>query len=197
MSDAFTIDQELAIYIPRIDTRSVPDLKDIQWFEREDWRGDYRIAKNRVKDFVRQQFEKKNIGKIKDIQLYNKKDRRGYVFYAASCVFDEWYKNETVANLQKNIKNGDVQAKFRFADEWFWVVHENVKKPSDSSEYHKPSYGTMLVREHEQIVAVFKDEIQFLRQQLQARDEHIKTLTSVIKTEAHEEDTQGVENVVE
>lgn len=194
MSDTFTIDQELAIYIPRIDTRCIPDLKDVLWYERGNRQGDYRVAQNRVKDFISLKFEIHNIGKIKDIQLYDKRDRRGYIFFAASCVFQEWFNNETVANLQKNIKDGDVQAKFKFSDKWFWVVHENVKKSTDSGKYQKPGYGTMSLREHEQIVAVFKDEIQFLRQQLQARDEHIKTLTSVMKTEADEEDVTAGTN---
>jgi hypothetical protein len=159
-------DTKLPIYIPRIDTRSLP-----RSWEREDV----------VKDFIARQFHELSIGKVQRVDLLKKTDPKGFVFYAAFCHFEEWYDTEEARSLQKDVKDSDSKAKFQFHEKWFWIINENTKPVSDVD-----AKTNRAVQEHERTIATLKDEVRFLRRQLEARDEQIMHLTSMVDAPTYE-----------
>lgn len=143
---------KLSLYIPRIDTRAIP-----RW-EREDV----------VSDFIARQFHELSIGKIHRVDLLKKTDQKGFVFYAAFCHFEEWYDTEEAKALQNDIKDPEVKAKLQFHEKWFWIVNENTKPICDEdAKLNRAIY------EHERTIASLREEVQFLRRQLDARDQQI------------------------
>lgn len=158
MATTTDFDTKLPIYIPRIDTRAIP-----RW-EHEDV----------VKDFIARQFHELSIGKVHRVDLLKKTDPKGFVFYAAFCHFEEWYDTEAARTLQKDVKDSEVKAKFQFHDKWFWIINENTKPIANEDAKVRQA-----VHEHERTISALKDEIRFLRRQLEARDEQIMYLTSM------------------
>lgn len=167
MATTTDFDTKLPIYIPRIDTRAIP-----RW-EREDV----------VKDFIARQFHELSIGKVHRVDLLKKTDPKGFVFYAAFCHFEEWYDTEAARTLQKDVKDSDVKAKFQFHEKWFWIINENTKPIADEDAKVKHA-----VHEHERTISALKDEVRFLRRQLEARDEQIMHLTKMAGAPSHGRD---------
>lgn len=165
INTVYIFNNKLPIYIPRIDTRSIPS------WEREDV----------VKDFIARQFHELSIGKIQRIDLLKKTDPKRFVFYAAFCHFDEWYDTEAARTLQKDIKDSDVKAKFQFHEKWFWIINENTKPIADEDAKVKRA-----VHDHDRTISALKDEVRFLRRQLEARDEQIMHLTRMAGTPTHD-----------
>lgn len=165
MATTTDFDTKLPIYIPRIDTRAIPS------WEREDV----------VKDFIARQFHELSIGKIHRIDLLKKTDPKRFVFYAAFCHFEEWYDTEAARTLQKDIKESDVKAKFQFHEKWFWIINENTKPIADEDAKVKRA-----VHDHDRTISALKDEVRFLRRQLEARDEQIMHLTSMAGAPTHD-----------
>lgn len=165
MATTTDFDTKLPIYIPRIDTRAIP-----RW-EREDV----------VKDFIARQFHELSIGKVHRVDLLKKTDPKGFVFYAAFCHFEEWYDTEAARTLQKDVKDSEVKAKFQFHEKWFWLINENTKPIADEDAKVRQA-----VHEHERTISALKDEVRFLRRQLEARDEQIMHLTRMAGAPTHE-----------
>jgi hypothetical protein len=163
MATTADFDTKLPIYIPRIDTRSLP-----RTWEREDV----------VKDFIARQFHELSIGKVQRVDLLKKTDPKGFVFYAAFCHFEEWYDTEAARSLQKDVKDDEVKAKFQFHEKWFWIINENTKPIGD--EDAKLNHA---VREHERTIAELKDEVRFLRRQLEVRDQQFLQLSRQLDTD--------------
>lgn len=164
MTSSATNDANLAIYIPRIDTRSLPR------FDREEV----------VKEFIAAKFHEGAIGKVSRVDLLKKNDPKGFVFYVAFCHFEEWYDTEEARSLQKDIKDPDTKAKFQFHTKWFWIINENTKPISDED-----AKLNRIIRDHERTISSLKYDLGELRRLLIARDEQIAHMMRMMAPTAH------------
>lgn len=106
----------MPLYIPRVDTRSVPSRS-----------GSSLPYEDMVKDFIAKQFHYQQIGETSRIDLLEKKTPDGWTFYIAFVHFDHWYDTTAANKLIGEINDPGKKAKLQFNERWYWIVNENQK----------------------------------------------------------------------
>ena len=106
---------KLPIYIPRVDTRSLPR-------EHAPGSAEYLVS---AKEFIAKQFKFQKIGEVDRVDLVSKKTPEGYTFYIAFVHFKEWYDMPPAHALQHTIREGKEKATLQYHKSWFWIVTEN------------------------------------------------------------------------
>ena len=119
---------DMSLYIPRVDTRSVPSRSGTSGASFEDV----------VKDFIAKQFHYQQIGQPSRVDLLEKKTPDGWTFYVAFVHFDRWYETHAAKELLAAINDPGKKAKLHFNERWYWIVNEN-KKPltADVVDLHR------------------------------------------------------------
>jgi hypothetical protein len=149
---------KLPIYIPRIDTRSLPRCP---------------LGENRekfVKGYIAHCFHTEQIGKVQRVDLLEKTTPDGWNFYVAFCHFEEWYDNEKARALQADILQDSVKARFFFDTEHhgersYWILNEN-KKPLSEEEARLGR----IIYEHERAFMALRDDFEKFKQEVADRD---------------------------
>lgn len=113
-----TFNTKLSLFIPRVDTRSLPKC------EEDETDQDY---ETRVKSFIVEKFHNNNIGSVDRVDLITKMTPEGYPFYIAFIHFAEWYDNFQAKGLQKAVFNPNQKAKMYVNPRSYWIVCENTK----------------------------------------------------------------------
>lgn len=113
---------EMSLYIPRVDTRSLPKVK-----------GNIEAYEASAKEFVAKQFKFQKIGKVDRVDLVAKETPEGYTYYIAFVHFEEWYSTPAARRLQEAIVDPEQKAKLQFHENWYWIISENTK-PRTSAE---------------------------------------------------------------
>ena len=111
-----SFNSKMSIYIPRVDTRSLPKVKGSA--------DEYETA---AKVFVAKQFKFQKIGEVERVDLVIKQNRDGYVYYVAFIHFKEWYNTPAAHILQASIIDPQQKAKLQYHENWYWIVTENRK----------------------------------------------------------------------
>ena len=119
-----TFNPQLSLFIPRVDTRSLPVCKEDESDQ------DYETS---VKTFIAEQFHNYNIGSVDRVDMITKMTPEGYPFYIAFIHFAEWYNNFQAKGLQKAVFNPSQKAKMYVGTRNYWILCEN-KKPLTESE---------------------------------------------------------------
>ena len=117
-----TFNTKLSLFIPRVDTRSLPKCKEDETDQ------DY---ESRVKSFIVEQFYNYNIGSVDRVDLITKMTPEGYPFYIAFIHFAEWYNSFQAKGLQKAVFNPNQKAKMYISPRCYWIVCENTKPLSE------------------------------------------------------------------
>lgn len=136
---------EMSIYIPRVDTRSLPKVK-----------GNNEAYEASAKEFVAKQFKFQKIGKVDRVDLVAKETPEGYTYYIAFVHFEEWYSTPAAHRLQEAIIDPEQKAKLQFHENWYWIISENTK-PRTAEEV-----------DLRLVVQAKNDEIAELKQRLEA-----------------------------
>lgn len=147
-----TFNAKLSIFIPRVDTRSLPKCKEDETDQ------DY---ETRVKSFIAEQFHNYNIGDVERVDLVTKLTPEGYPFYIAFIHFTEWYNNFQAKGLQKAVFNPDQKAKMYVNPRSYWIICEN-KKPLTEAEVEMNA----IVYEQEQELETLKKEVKLLKEKV-------------------------------
>ena len=150
-----TFNPNLSLFIPRVDTRSLPVCKEDEADQ------DY---ETRVKSFIAEQFHNYNIGSVDRVDLITKMTPEGYPFYIAFIHFAEWYNNFQAKGLQKAVFNKT--AKMYLTQRSYWILCEN-KKPLTQSEVEMKT----IIYKQEQELATLKKEVEALKMYEQASPE--------------------------
>ena len=114
MSTTSAFNKKMPLYIPRVDTRSLPN-------EHAPGSSEYL---NSAKEFISKQFSCQGIGEVDRVDLVSKKTPDGYTFYIAFVHFNEWFDTVEAHSLQETIVSGE-KAMVHFHKHWFWIVTEN------------------------------------------------------------------------
>ena len=114
MSTTSAFNKKMPLYIPRVDTRSLPN-------EHAPGSSEYL---NSAKEFIFKQFSYQGIGEVDRVDLVSKKTPDGYTFYIAFVHFNEWFDTVEAHSLQETIVSGE-KAMVHFHKHWFWIVTEN------------------------------------------------------------------------
>jgi len=109
---------DMSLYIPRVDTRSVPSSLGTSGASFVD----------NIKDFIAKQFHYQQIGHVSRVDLLEKKTHDGWTFYIAFVHFDVWYETPAATEMLAAINDPGKKAKLHFHERWYWIVNEN-KKP--------------------------------------------------------------------
>ena len=109
------VNHKLSLYIPRVDTRSLPRVL-----------GDTEEYEAAAKDFIAKQFEYHKVGEVNRIDLIIKKNPHGYIYYSAFIYFERWYDTHQTYNIQKDIFFKEERVIFRYHRDWYWIVAENI-----------------------------------------------------------------------
>ena len=113
--------QDLSIYIPRVDTRSLPPLVGKgSGFLVAGADGEF---EDNIKDYMAKTFHFQNIGNVDRIDLIPKETPQGHTYFIAFVHFQEWHDSAEARQLQEDINNPKVKAKVLF----------NRKTPSSAS----------------------------------------------------------------
>jgi hypothetical protein len=149
----YVFNPKMSIHLPRIDTRSLPSCPPMM---------------NRaevLKGFISESFHLKNIGKIERVDVLEKKSDEGWNYYTAFCHFDHWYDTDEAKQLQADIMDKSVKAKFHFHQKWFWIVNINAKPLTDEE-----ARLNRIIYEREQTIAKQSLEIDDLKKQLDEKE---------------------------
>lgn len=129
-SSTFNIDMNMSLYIPRVDTRSLP-------------RGNRHAPEyeSMVSDFIGKQFKYQRIGEVERVDLLKKQTPQGFDYFIAFVHFSKWFETQQAHDLQEKISTDGAKAKLQFHEKWYWIVNEN-KTPLSQSEatLHKTIY---------------------------------------------------------
>lgn len=153
-----SFDAKLPIYIPRIDTRSLPLRLRPAGMDREEF----------VKQFIVRCFQDERIGKVKRVDLLEKTTPDGWNFYVAFCHFEEWYDNDKSRKLQEDIKTEGVKAKFFFDTDFtthYWILNEN-KKPISEEEARL----NRIIYDQERALAMLRADFEAFKAEVAERD---------------------------
>ena len=132
--------QDLSIYIPRVDTRSLPPLVT---------KGSgFLVAgaddefEDNIKDYMAKTFHLQNIGDMDRIDLIPKETPQGHTYFIAFVHFSKWHDSVEARQLQKDINNPNVKAKVYFNESWYWICSKN-NKPAKTPPEKGPSYDEL------------------------------------------------------
>jgi len=131
MASTNDFDKTMSLYIPRVDTRSLPRGNCHEEAEYEAM----------VADFIGKQFKYQCIGQVNRVDLLKKQTPQGFDFFIAFVHFSEWFETPQAKALQDEIHTDGAKAKFYFHEMWYWIVNEN-KNPLTAIEasLHKTIY---------------------------------------------------------
>ena len=115
MSTTSAFNKKMPLYIPRVDTRSLPNEFGCP--------GSSEYLSS-AKEFISKQFSYQGIGEVDRVDLVSKKTPDGYTFYIAFVHFNEWFDTVEAHSLQDAIVSGE-KAMVHFHKHWFWIVTEN------------------------------------------------------------------------
>lgn len=127
----FGVDHNMSVYIPRVDTRSLP-------------RGNRHAEAQyqaMAEEFIAKQFHFQRIGKVERIDVLKKQTAQGFDYFIAFVHFEHWYDTQQAKDLQVQISTDGIKAKLQFHENWYWIVNEN-KTPLTKTEaaLHKTIY---------------------------------------------------------
>lgn len=129
-SSTFNINKKMSLYIPRVDTRSLP-------------RGNRNTPdyENMASDFISKQFKYQRIGEVERVDLLKKQTHQGFDYFIAFVHFADWFETQQAHDLQEKINTDGAKAKLQFHEKWYWIVNEN-KTPLTQCEasLHKTIY---------------------------------------------------------
>lgn len=114
----------MSVYIPRVDTRCIPNLYSAR--TSEEYEG-------MIKDFVTKQFHQQLIGKVNRVDLLDKVTPHGYTYFIAFVHFETWYETPRAIQLQQDAADEQKKATLQFSDKWYWIINEN-KNPLTENE---------------------------------------------------------------
>ena len=118
MSSNTSFDNQMSLYIPRCDTRSLPRRTDDMTDEQ------YQTA---IKQFIADQFKYQHIGNVARVDLVPKQTPDNYVYYIAFVHFAEWFDTDQARALQADVNDSSKRAKLQFHERWFWICNKNTK----------------------------------------------------------------------
>ena len=110
-----TFNNQMSLYIPRCDTRSLPRYTN---FSSD---AEYEVA---CKDFIATQFRLQKIGQVGRVDLVRKTNPQGFYYFIAFIHFNEWFDHDAARSLQASIAN-ETKAKLQYSERWYWIVNEN------------------------------------------------------------------------
>lgn len=114
---------ELSIYIPRVDTRSLPGPKKGGFM----FDAAYEVS---AKEFISEQFKKQMIGDVERVDLttkvYTTENHKIYKYYIAFVYFKEWYNTPAAHRLQEAIDDPQQKAQFNFDEKFYWIISKNI-----------------------------------------------------------------------
>ena len=123
ITNSTAFNKKMSIYIPRVDTRSLPNEFGCP--------GSSEYLSS-AKEFISKQFSHQGIGEVDRVDLVSKKTPDGYTFYIAFVHFNEWFDTVEAHSLQEAIVSGE-KAMVHFHKHWFWIVTEN-RNPRTADE---------------------------------------------------------------
>lgn len=154
-----SFDVTLPIYIPRIDTRSLPMRERPAGMDREEF----------VKQFIMRCFHNERIGEVRRVDLLEKNTPDGrWSYYVAFCHFEEWYDCVKARKLQEDIKTEGVKAKFFFDTDTtthYWIVNENKKPISDEE-----ARVNRIIYDQERALAMLRADFEAFKAEVAERD---------------------------
>lgn len=114
---------DMSIYIPRVDTRSLPVPKKGGFM----FDAAYEAS---AKEFISEQFKKQMIGDVERVDLTTKvhttENRKIYKYYIAFVYFKEWYNTPAAHRLQEAIDDPQQKAQFNFDEKFYWIISKNI-----------------------------------------------------------------------
>lgn len=124
-------DKTMPLYIPRVDTRSLP-------IGNRHAEAEYETM---TKDFISKQFKYQHIGQVSRVDLLKKQTPQGFDYFIAFVHFSNWFDTPQARSLQDEINTDGAKAKLQFHEKWYWIVNEN-KSPLSANEasLHKTIY---------------------------------------------------------
>ena len=133
-----SLTQDLSIYIPRVDTRSLPPIvtNGCQFI------GATGEFEDNIKDYMAKTFYVNNIGDVDRIDLIPKETPQGHTYFIAFVHFKEWQDTVEARQLQKDINDPQVKAKIHFNESWYWICSKN-NKPAKTPPEKGPSYDEL------------------------------------------------------
>jgi hypothetical protein len=128
-----SLTQDLSIYIPRVDTRSLPPIvtNGCQFI------GATGEFEDNLKDYMAKTFHYNNIGDVDRIDLIPKETPQGHTYFIAFVHFKEWQDTVQARQLQKDINDPQVKAKIHFNESWYWICSKNNTTNSRLLWLHK------------------------------------------------------------
>jgi hypothetical protein len=133
-----SLTQDLSIYIPRVDTRSLPPIvtNGCQFI------GATGEFEDNLRDYMAKTFHYNNIGDVDRIDLIPKETPQGHTYFIAFVHFKEWQDTVAARQLQKDINDPQVKAKIHFNESWYWICSKN-NKPAKTPPEKGPSYDEL------------------------------------------------------
>jgi len=110
----FQFNSELSLYIPKCDTRSLPQKSE----------GGVDIEETKV--FIANQFHLLQIGLVSRVDLVMKYTPSNYLYFIAFVHFDQWYTTAQALELQVSIADPTCKALVQFHARWYWLVNKNT-----------------------------------------------------------------------
>ena len=145
-----TFNNQMSLYIPRCDTRSLPRYTNYA----SD--AEYEQA---CKDFIAKQFRLQKIGLVERVDLVRKTNPQGYNYFIAFIHFSKWFEDHVAAQALQSSIAEDTKAKLQYNERWYWIVNEN-KNPRTTDQLRTEKMARLeetCARQAQQMAAMMEE----------------------------------------
>ena len=145
-----TFNNQMSLYIPRCDTRSLPRYNNYA----SD--AEYEQA---CKDFIAKQFRLQKIGLVERVDLVRKTNPQGYNYFIAFIHFEKWFEDHAAAQTLQSSIAEDTKAKLQYNERWYWIVNEN-KNPRTTDQLRTEKMARLeetCARQAQQMAAMMEE----------------------------------------
>ena len=83
------------------------------------------LQRNVTEEMISSVFIQQKIGTVKRVDFIPKLNKKNQLYNCAFIHFESWFENEKNIQLQRRLKNTEVDTRIVYQAHWFWVIKEN------------------------------------------------------------------------
>lgn len=83
------------------------------------------LQRNVTEEMIKSVFLVQQIGNVKRVDFIPKLNKKNQLYNCAFVHFESWFENEKNIQLQRRLKNTEIDTRIVYQAHWFWTIKEN------------------------------------------------------------------------
>ena len=83
------------------------------------------LQRNVTEEMIKTVFLEQQIGIVKRVDFIPKLNKKNQLYNCAFLHFESWFENEKNIQLQRRLKNTEIDTRIVYQAHWFWTIKEN------------------------------------------------------------------------